>query len=280
MKSDHPDTALPGSSIVVKIGGTQGVDFAAICKDAAGLVSSGVRLVLVHGGSQEADGLGAALGYPARTIQSPSGHSSRYTDRRTLEIFSMAVNGKLNTLLVESLHSLGVNALGLCGMDGRLLVAERKTAIINIEGGKRKVIRDDFSGKIESVNTELLLFLLEAGYTPVVAPLAISTENEALNVDADRAAAMIAGGLGAQWLVLLTAVPGLLRNYPDEGSLIRTLDRSDLSQAQDLAAGRMKKKVLATAEALEGGVSKVIIADGRIERPITTALSGSGTLIQ
>lgn len=266
--------------LVVKIGGTQGVDFSAICQDAASMIANGNQLVLVHGGSQEANELGDSLGYPPRTIHSPSGHSSRYTDRRTLEIFSMAVNGKLNTLLVERLHSLGVNALGLCGLDGRLLVARRKTAITSVEAGKRRVIRDDFSGKIETVNSELLLLLLESGYTPVVAPLALGTQGEALNVDADRAAAMVAGGLRAKILILLTAVPGLLRDFPDEGSLIRTINRPELAQAETLAAGRMKKKVLAASEALESGVTSVIIADGRVERPISNALDGNGTLIQ
>lgn len=234
---------------------------------------------MVHGGSEEATSLGEALDYPPRFITSPSGHSSRYSDRRTMEIFSMAVNGKINTLLVETLQSLGVDALGLSGMDGRLLLAERKKAIISVEAGKRKVIRDDYSGKIQRVNSKLLLDLLAGGYTPVVAPLAISTEGEALNVDADRAAAMVAGALQADTLVLLTAVPGLLRSYPDESSLVRSLPRAELDEAQEYAQGRMKKKVLAAGEALQGGVGTVVIADGRIADPISSALAGNGTLI-
>jgi len=116
---------------VVKIGGTQGVDFSAICQDAASLLSQGKRLVLVHGGSAEANQLGEALDYPPRFITSPSGYTSRYTDRRTLEIFIMAVNGKINTSIVEQLQALGVNALGLSGPDGRLMLATRKSAIQN-----------------------------------------------------------------------------------------------------------------------------------------------------
>lgn len=265
--------------IVVKLGGTEGVDFSAICQDAADLIAQGQRLVLVHGGSAEANQLGEALGYPARFITSPSGYSSRYTDRRTLEIFAMAVNGKVNTLLVEQLQRLGINALGLSGLDGRLMAAARKDSIQSVENGKRKIIRDDFTGKIESVNTALLQGLLEGGYLPVVAPLAVSAAGEALNVDGDRAAAMLAAALKAETLLLLTAVPGLLRNFPDESSLIRNLTPQKLEEALGFAEGRMKKKVLGAQEALQGGVTRVIIADGRIQNPISTALAGQGTLI-
>jgi [amino group carrier protein]-L-2-aminoadipate 6-kinase len=121
--------------------------------------------------------------------------------------------------------------------------------------------------------------LLEGGYTPVVSPLAVSEAGEALNVDADRAAAMLAGGMQAETLVLLTAVPGLLRAFPDEGSLIKSLARNQLEQALEFAQGRMKKKVLGAGEALTGGVGRVIIADGRIENPISKALAGNGTVI-
>ncbi len=264
---------------VVKIGGTQGVDFSAICQDVASLLSKGKRLVLVHGGSDEANQLGEALDYPPRFIISPSGYTSRYTDRRMLEIFIMAVNGKINTLLVEQLQALGVNALGLSGPDGRLMLAERKAAIQSVENGKRKVIRDDYTGKIESVNSELLKTLLDAGYTPVIAPLALSQAGEALNVDGDRAAAMVSAALQAESLVLLTAVPGLMRAFPDESTLIHNLPRQRLEEALEYAQGRMKKKILGASEALAGGTGRVIIADGRIAFPVSGAFAGSGTLI-
>jgi len=266
--------------IVVKLGGTEGVDFSAICHDAAALLAQGQRLVLVHGGSAEANALGEAVGYPPRFITSPSGYTSRYTDRRTLEIFAMAVNGKVNTLLVEQLQSLGVNALGLSGVDGRLMEAARKDTIQSVENGKRKIIRDDYTGKIEKINASLLNTLLEAGYVPVIAPLAVSAAGDALNVDADRAAAMLAAALQAGSLVLLTAVPGLMRAFPDESTVIHSLPRQKLEEALGFAEGRMKKKVLGAQEALQGGVGKVIIADGRIEKPISSALAGKGTVIE
>lgn len=265
--------------MVIKLGGTEGVDFTAICQDVVALLGEGRQLVLVHGGSAEATALGEALGTPPRFITSPSGHTSRYTDRRTLEIFAMAVNGKVNTFLVEQLQALGVNALGLSGVDGQLLVAERKESVISVENGRRRILRDDYSGKIKQVNSDLLRALLAAGYTPVVAPLALSHRGETLNVDADRAAAMIAAALGVSTLILLTAAPGLLRHFPDVNSLIPELKLAQIDQAIEAAQGRMKKKVLGAQEALQGGVQRVLIADGRVEAPIRRALQGEGTAI-
>ena len=265
---------------VVKLGGTEGVDFSAICTDAAELLKQGRQLVFVHGGSAEANSLGEALSTPAKMITSPSGYTSRYTDRKTLEIFLMAVNGKVNSLLTEQLQMLGVNTFGLCGLDGRLIQATRKDAIQSVENGKRKIIRDDYTGKIECVNNSLLQMLLTAGYLPVIAPVAVSEKGEALNVDADRAAAMVAAALKAETLILLTAVPGLMKNFPDESTLIRQLPQSQLPAALEAAQGRMKKKVLGAEEALKGGVSRVVIADGRIQNPVSNALAGKGTVIQ
>lgn len=265
---------------VVKLGGTEGVDFSAICCDAAEILKQGNQLVLMHGGSAEANALGVSLGAPPKMITSPSGYTSRYTDRKTLEIFLMAVNGKVNSLLTEQLQMLRVNAFGLSGLDGKVLQATRKDAIQSVEHGKRKIIRDDYTGKIETVNGHLLQMLLNTGYLPVIAPVAVSEKGEALNVDADRAAAMVASALQAETLILLTAVPGLMKNFPDESTLIRQLPQSGLPAASEAAQGRMKKKILGAQEALKGGVRRVIIADGRIQNPISNALSGKGTVIQ
>jgi [amino group carrier protein]-L-2-aminoadipate 6-kinase len=265
---------------VVKLGGTAGVDFSAICNDAAELLKQGKQLIFVHGGSAEANSLGEALGTPPKMITSPSGYTSRYTDRKTLEIFLMAVNGKVNSLLTEQLQMLGINAFGVCGLDGRLIQATRKDSIQSIENGKRKIIRDDYTGKIDRVDGHLLYLLLHGGYLPVIAPVAVSEKGEALNVDADRAAAMVASALKAETLLLLTAVPGLMKNFPDESTLIRQLPQSQLSMAGEAAQGRMKKKILGAEEALQGGVNRVIIADGRIQNPISNALAGNGTVIQ
>jgi acetylglutamate/LysW-gamma-L-alpha-aminoadipate kinase len=269
-----------GKEIVVKVGGAEGLDQAAICRDAAALTASGVRLVLVHGGSAEANELGTALGHPPRWLTSPSGYRWRYTDRATLEIFAMAARGKVNTLLVEQLQGLGVNAFGLSGLDGRLLTARRKSVVQSVENGKRRVVRDDYTGRVERVDADLLRALLDRGCTPVIAPLAISPEGEVVNVDADRAAAMVAAALPAETLVLLTAAPGLLRDYPDESSLVTVMGKDDWQSAEAAAHAGMKKKVLGAREALEQGVHRVVIADGRVPEPIRAALAGQGTTIR
>lgn len=265
---------------VVKVGGTEGVDFEAVCADVAAHVRAGQRLALVHGGSEQATALGEALGHPPRMVTSPSGYTSRYTDRQTLDIFTMAVNGRLNTGLVARLQALGVNALGLSGVDGGLIRARRKATIRVVENGKRKVLHGDYTGRITAVSSALLALLLEAGYTPLIAPLGLSPEGEILNLDADRVAAAVAAALGAAGLLLLTAAPGLLREYPHEETLIAELRPPQLEGALGFAQGRMKKKVLGAREALQGGVGTVIIADGRLDEPIARALAGGGTWIK
>lgn len=267
--------------LVVKVGGSQGINYDAVCADVAALVRDGVHLVLVHGGSHETNVISERLGKPPKTLTSVSGYTSRYTDRETLEIFAMVYAGKMNKIIVEKLQKLGVNAVGLSGVDGRLLEGPRKAAITVIEGGKKRVIRDDFTGKVERVNVDLLRLLLGHGYTPVVAPLAISTDSEAINVDGDRAAAMIARSLGAEQFIILSNVPGLLRNFPDESSLIHHISKDRVEESMAFAEGRMKKKVMGAAEALAGGaVRQVIFADARVEAPIRTAMAGIGTVIE
>ncbi len=265
--------------LVVKIGGAAGVNLEAVCADIAALTQQGQQVVLVHGGSDETNRLSERLGHPPRFVTSPSGFTSRYTDRATLEIFAMVTAGKINTLLVEALQAKRVNALGLSGIDGRLIEAKRKEAIRAVENGKVRVLHDDHTGTIQAVNARLLHLLLDAGYVPVVAPLALSPEGVALNVDADRAAAMVAGALHADSLILLTNVPGLLRHFPDEDTLIPRLERAGLEASLSFAEGRMKKKVLGASEALERGVQRVILADGRVSEPVQRALAGQGTVI-
>jgi [amino group carrier protein]-L-2-aminoadipate 6-kinase len=267
--------------LVVKIGGTNGVNFEAVCADVAEKVKNGTPMIVVHGGSGETNAVSEKLGHPPQFVTSPSGFSSRYTDRETLEIFAMVTTGKINTLIVERLQQLGVNAFGLSGVDGRLMEAHRKEAIRIIDPGtgRPRMLRDDYTGKIEKVNGALLQMLMDAGYTPVIAPLAISTEGVAVNVDADRAAAMVAGAAHADSLIILTAVPGLMRAFPDESTLIPHIDKTKVEASLEFAEGRMKKKVLGASEALALGVRQVVFADGRIEHPLTGALAGKGTVI-
>lgn len=265
---------------VIKVGGSAGNNYDALCDDLAALRARGERLVLVHGGSDETNRLGEATGHPPRFVTSPSGYTSRYTDRRTLELFMMAAGGLVNKGLVERLQARGCNAVGLSGLDGRLLEGKRKATIRVVEDGRQKLLRDDWTGTIERVNTSLLLALLDGGYLPVVAPLACSEAGEALNVDGDRAAAAIAAALGADTLLLLSNVPGLLRSFPDESSLIAHIPRAEIESALPFAEGRMKKKILGAQEALERGVRRVVLGDARGAASVSAALAGQGTLIE
>lgn len=265
--------------IVIKIGGSRGINMEYVCDDAAELVRQGQKIIIVHGAGNEANDLGDKVGYPAKHVTSPQGFSWRYTDRQTLEIYVMAAVGKINTFLVEALQRRDVNALGLSGVSGRVMEGTRKDAVRIIEGGKQRILRDDYTGRVEKVNGDLLRTLLELNYLPVVAPLAISYQGDAMNVDGDRAAAMIAGAVNAEKLIILTNVVGLMKNFPDESSLITHIDKNKVEASLDFAEGRMKKKVLGASEALNLGVGQVVFADGRVEHPIQNGLEGKGTVV-
>jgi len=164
-------------------------------------------------------------------------------------------------------------------LDGRLLEGRRKAAIKIVENGRRRVLRDDYTGTVQKVNVALLGLLLDNGYLPVVTPPAISTENEAINVDGDRAAAMIASALRAEQLIILSNVPGLLRDFPDESTLITHIDPARAQEFMEHAHGRMRIKVLGAIEAIQQGVGRVVFGDGRIQSPLRAALEGQGTVV-
>ncbi|MEM7735280.1 MAG: [LysW]-aminoadipate kinase [Deinococcota bacterium] len=265
--------------IVVKVGGSEGIDYDALCEDAANLWQAGQKLVIVHGGSAETNRIAEALGHPPKFVTSPSGYTSRFTDRETLEIFEMVYCGKMNKGIVERLQRHNVNAVGLSGLDGRIFEGKHKTSVRSVEDGKVKILRGDHTGTVEKVNVELLELLLTNSYLPVLTPPGASFDGVAVNVDGDRAAAAVATALGAEALLLLSNVPGLLRNFPDEASLIPNIPANDVESYLEFAQDRMKKKVLGAAEAVQGGVGKVIFGDARIPRPITEALAGHGTVV-
>ncbi|HEU5230466.1 MAG TPA: [LysW]-aminoadipate kinase [Ktedonobacteraceae bacterium] len=262
-------------TLVIKIGGGAGIATVKIVQELARCIAEGQRVVVLHGGSDLTNTLSEQLGYPVRMITSPGGMTSRYTDSETLRIFAMAV-GQINTELVALLQQQGVNALGLAGVDGRLLVARRKAVVRSVTPeGRTQILRDDYTGQVEQVNGELLSQLLAAGYTPVIAPLALSYEGERLNVDGDRAAAAVATALQADALVIMTNVPGLLSDPHNPATLIRTIPVHQLSEYMDYAQGRMRKKLLGAQEALRGGVPRVYIGNDSL----AAVLNGAGTTI-
>ena len=262
--------------LVVKIGGGAGVATSTIVREIAQLIADGQKIILLHGGSDLTNTLSERLGHVTRMITSPSGMTSRYTDSATLRIFAMAVAGQINTELVALLQQQGVNALGLAGVDGRLLVARRKAVVRSVTPeGRTQIVRDDYTGQVERVNSALLQQLLDAGYTPVIAPLALSYEGERLNVDGDRAAAAVASALQVDGLVIMTNVPGLLSNPADPETLIRSIPSDQLAEYMIYAKGRMRKKLLGAQEALQGGVPQVYIGS----TSLAAVLNGSGTTI-
>jgi len=261
--------------IVVKIGGGVGTEYTNLVRDMVGRRD----IILVHGGSDFLNKLSEDLGIPPKFVTSPSGHTSRVTDEQTLDLIRMAYAGSVNKRLVELLRKSGINAIGLSGIDGGLLRGKRKGSVRIVENGKVRILHGDNTGAVEEVDIHLLRLLLEAGYLPVVTIPIEATDGGSLNADADRAAAAIASAFGADTLLLLTNKPGLLKDVDDDGSLIRSVPKTGIDQAMDLAQGRMKKKVLAAKEALEGGVDKVVIGSANSERPIQNAISGEGTVI-
>lgn len=264
-------------TLVVKIGGGAGVATSMLVQEIAHYVADGEHIVLVHGGSDLTNTLSQQLGHPTRVITSPNGMVSRYTDSETLRIYAMAVAGQINTELVALLQQHGVNALGLAGVDGRLLLARRKAVVRSVTPeGRVQVLRDDYTGQIEQVNCTLLRQLLDAGYTPVIAPLALSHDGERLNVDGDRVAAAIATALRAEALIIMTNVPGLLTNPADNATLVSHIPAYQLSEYVSYAQGRMRKKLLGAQEALDGGVERVYIGSTSLYQ----VLHGTGTVIE
>jgi len=256
--------------LVVKIGGS----IASKAQNlAAELATCGQQAVLVHGGGPQASALSLATNNPPRYLMSPEGFKSRYTDAKTMENFVMAVGGGVNSSLVQLLCSKGAKAIGISGASA-IIRAKRKT-LRAVENGREKIIRDDYSGKIISVDAAPLRLLLDNGYLPVVAPIALGEEFEALNVDGDRAAAAIANALGAKTLLLFTDVEGFYTNFPN--GLLKAATSAQIPGLQKSATGGMKRKLVAAQEALGGSVEKVVIASGIIASPITSALAGNGT---
>jgi acetylglutamate/LysW-gamma-L-alpha-aminoadipate kinase len=265
--------------LVVKIGGGAGIQIGPTVEDAAERIRAGGRIVLVHGASGETNLLAERLGKPPRFVTSVAGLESRYTDRETLEIFEMAYCGKGNKALVEAFQSRGINAVGLSGLDGRIFEGKRKDTITILDGGKRKVLRGDYTGKVERVNLGLVTLLLDHGYVPVLCPPAASYEGEAVNVDGDTAAAMLAAASKAEEFLMLSNVAGLLRDVADAASLVARIPARAIDEFMPLAQGRMKRKLMAAAIALEGGVKRVILASANVAQPVTSALEGRGTVI-
>ncbi|MGW7528435.1 [LysW]-aminoadipate kinase [Streptomyces sp. NPDC054783] len=262
---------------MVKVGGSLGADMAGACADIAGLARQGSEVVVVHGGGAEADRLAAELNRPTRIMTARNGQRSRYTDAPALDALVMAILGRIKPTLVTELTGAGLRAVGLSGVDGSLVTARRTPPARAVVDGVDRVVRDDFSGRIDEVDPHLVMTLLRGGYVPVVSPPALDPADGMLNVDADRFAARLSVALAADWLIILSNVPGLLRDPADPTSLVAKVPGEKLSRYLDGAGGRMKVKLQSAGEAFRAGVPHVVLADGRLDSPVLAARAGAGT---
>jgi [amino group carrier protein]-L-2-aminoadipate/L-glutamate 6-kinase len=233
--------------------------------------------VLVHGGGNTVTGIAEKLGVHQRFVASPEGFRSRYTDAETIQIYTMVMAGKVNKQIVMQLLARKISAIGLSGLDGGLIRAQRKRRlIVKDERGRKKAIDGGYTGLVTHTDGTLLRTLIGAGYVPVIAPIALGEENEPLNIDGDRTAAHVATAVNAETLLLVTDVDGVTL----QSGVARNLSADEAKKnLQSLGPG-MITKVYAALEALSGGVRKVLVAPGKGATPYTAALNGeTGTLI-
>ncbi len=266
--------------IIIKIGGkliSEADNLSEVINDIKEL-SIDNEIVLVHGGGPQINQLLDKVGKEVVMIKSVSGFLSRFTDKETVELATMVMAGSLNKYLVGKLQELGLNAVGLSGLDGKIVHAIRKDKlkVIDEKTGKKIIIRGDYSGKIESVDDELLEILLKNKFIPIISSIAMSEEFEALNVDGDRMALNIGSKMKADKLILVTDVKGLIINE----KIIKEIGKSEIDDLMKEAGGGMKKKLFASKEALNMGLKEVIICSGLVKNPIINAIKGeSGTSI-
>lgn len=260
--------------LVVKIGGGAGLDIDRCVGDLVALAKQR-PLVVVHGVSALMNRLCEERGIEVKTLTSPTGHTSRYTDAATRDVFVEAA-AMVGQDLVDRLKAQGIDAVSLLASGYTPINGERKDAIRAVVDGRIRIVRDDYSGSITDVNRDMITGRMTQGNVPVLAPVAHSKDG-LLNIDGDRASAAVAGALGAAELVILSNVRGLYRNFPDEASFVPQVARGQLDTALEWAQGRMKRKVLGAQEALNAGVKRVVIGDGRIDNPVSAALDGAGT---
>jgi len=240
-----------------------------LIKDVASLTSSN-QMVLVHGGGDVVTDFATRLGKEQRFVVSPEGIRSRYTDKETIEIYQMVMTGLLGKRLVLALEGEGVKGVSLSGVDGSMMRGTRKSKLVIMDDRGRKVaIEGGYTGKVKEVDPALVNLLLSEGYIPVVSPVALSEEGAPLNVDGDRAAASVAGGLGADAVVFTTNVDGLTL----DGTLVRRMTSAQASSSLPRIGFGMQKKVMAAVEAVNHGVKEAIICSGTRDSPVTRALA-------
>ena len=261
--------------LLIKIGGGETINLAGIAHDLAAVETP---KVIVHGANALRDDLARRLGVEKRVLTSVSGYTSVYSDQELIDVMLMAYSGVRNKRLVELLQQNGVNAVGLTGLDGALVRAMRNKGI-RVRKGDKTLIKRDLSGKPVAVNRKLLGLLIDNGYTPVVTMPVIDERNVAVNSENDDVVALMSAVLGAELVVHLIEAPGFLEDPDDPASVVPHISRSELARWEEMATGRMKRKLLAIGRLVQSGSTKVVIADGRTESPVSDVLAGKGTVI-
>ena len=259
-----------GKIVVVKYGGNAMTNEAlkdAVMSDIVLLSLVGVKVVLVHGGGPEINDILKRVGIESKFI-----NGLRYTDEATVDIVKMVLAGKVNKELVSHLIEHGGKALGLCGIDGGMITAHKMEGEVDL----------GFVGEIVDVNTTPIIDALDKGYVPVIATVACDENAQTYNINADTAAARIAAELGAENLVLMTDIVGLLEDKDDDSTLIPTVQVSEVPfmKKQGIISGGMIPKIDCCVEAVRRGVHKTCIIDGRVPHSILIELltnEGIGT---
>ena len=251
--------------VVIKYGGnamTNDELKEAVMRDIVLLTEVGIKVVLVHGGGPEINAMLKKVGIESKFIG-----GLRYTDADTMDIVKMVLTGKVNKELVSALQLHGGKALGLCGIDGQMIVAEKKDNDIDL----------GFVGDIKKVTTKPIIDALNDGYVPIIATVATSESGQAYNINADTAAARIASCLRAENLILMTDIAGLLENKDDPNTLIPTVQVSEVAylKSTGIISGGMIPKIDCCVEAVRRGVKKTCIIDGRIPHSILIELLSS-----
>ena len=246
--------------ITIKIGGSVVDDLHESTISDIKKAAESEGIIIVHGGGKEVTKVCEQLGKEPKFVTSPSGIKSRYTDKETAEIFTMVMSGRINKTIVQMLQKNGINAIGLSGVDAKIIEADRKKKLLIMnEKGRKQAIDGGYTGKIKNVNSEFIKSLLEKGLTPVISPIAISEESEFLNVDGDRAAAYVAGSVKSDKVLFITNVDGLLM----DDKVVSKLTLAEAKEIRPKIGPGMEKKILASTEALDMGVKQAFIANGQ-----------------
>ena len=261
---------------LIKIGGGESINLEAVIADLAILDEP---FIIVHGANVLRDRLTEKLGMKKTILTSVSGYSSVYSDQDAIDVIMMSYAGLRNKRIVELCQRSDINAVGLTGLDGRIVQGERNKGIRVRENGKT-LIKRDFSGKPRSINAELLRLLIDNHYCPVMT-IPIADENGfAINSENDDIVVKIANALEIDTVIQLIEAPGFLDDPQDESSLVERMNLAELSVREAQVKGRIKRKLLALMRLCASGKTRVILTDGRSEHPVANALDGRGTHIQ